>query len=457
MRIDYFHIGDKNTDIITIDHIYQYGIWAGSLKNLIDNFNNGAYYVKIYDSSSEKLIYSKGYDSYFREYQVTADAEQGKKRTYHESNLIPYPKNKIIYTIEKRNEKNELSLLFKQEINPDTIDIIRENILDHSVKIYNSHISGNSHNKIDLVVLGEGYTRSDENKFKMDLKKFTSIFFNYQPYKSNKSRFNLYGVLKFSEESGIDEPRAGIYKNTVLNTTFNSLGSERYILTEDNKAVRDIAGAVPYDAIYIMINHKRYGGGGIYNLYCTFPIDNQWTEYLIHHEFGHSFSGLADEYYTSDVAYTDFYSRKIEPVEPNITALLDPGNIKWKEYLTENIKIPTPWEKEQFDKMDYIWQKKRRELKAKINQLKKNESPEDEILKAESEYDKNSTENSKKVDQYLKASKYWNQVGAFEGAGYSPKGLYRPMLDCIMFSKGNKPFCKVCEAAVIRMIRYYTE
>ncbi len=123
------------------------------------------------------------------------------------------------------------------------------------------------------------------------------------------------------------------------------MGSERYILTEDNKAVRDLAAYVPYDAIYIMVNHSRYGGGGIYNFFCTFTSDNQFKDYLFLHEFGHSFSGLADEYYTSDVQYNDFYPLGLEPLEPNITALPDPANVKWKEFVSAGIKIPTPWNK----------------------------------------------------------------------------------------------------------------
>ena len=48
-------------------------------------------------------------------------------------------------------------------------------------------------------------------------------------------------------------------------------------------------------------------------------------------------------------------------------------------------------------------------------------------------------------------------MGAFEGAGYESKGLFRPMIDCLMFSKGNKPFCKACENAIIRMMKSYIE
>ena len=152
------------------------------------------------------------------------------------------------------------------------------------------------------------------------------------------------------------------------------MGSERYILTEDNKAVRDLAAHVPYDAIYIMVNHARYGGGGIYNFFCTFTTDNQFRDYLFLHEFGHSFSGLADEYYTSDVQYNDFYPVGLEPLEPNITALSDPQNIKWKEFETPGIEIPSNWEKAKYDSMDYKWQAERRELNKKIAELKRERS-----------------------------------------------------------------------------------
>ncbi len=269
--------------------------------------------------------------------------------------------------------------------------------------------------------------------------------------------FNIYGVFKASEESGVDEPTHGVFKNTALSCTFNSLGSERYLLTEDNKALRKIAAQVPYDAIFIMVNHNRYGGGGIYNLYCTFTSDNQWTDYLLLHEFGHSFAGLADEYYTSDVAYNDFYPRGVEPVEPNITALLDPGNVKWKNFLTPGIKIPTPWKKSEYDSLDMHWQAHRRTLNGKIAETKRNNNDPDSADNLQNEYNKLDSLHTLEMAKWLKSSKYLGKVGAFEGAGYASKGLYRPMLDCIMFSKGKKPYCKVCEAAIIRMIKYYSE
>ena len=349
LRIDYYHIGDAKTEVITIDKLHRYGIWAGSLNNLIDDFNNGSYYLKIYDSNSGKLIYSKGFDTFFGEYASSDNGINGIRKSYHETAIIPFPINKITFALEKRDDKNELKELFKTEIDPNSIYIIKDKISDENVEVIKPVYNGNPHNKVDIVILAEGYVKSEKEKFEKDLNRFVDYFFEQEPYKSQQSNFNIYGVFKPSEESGTDLPGADIFVNTVLNTTFWSLGSERYLMTEDNKTMRNLAAFVPYDAIYIQVNHSRYGGGGIYNQFCTYTTDNQFAKYLFTHEFGHSFSGLADEYYTSDVAYNDFFKPTIEPVEPNITALLDPQNVKWKKYLTKGIEIPTPWEKKEFD------------------------------------------------------------------------------------------------------------
>jgi hypothetical protein len=280
MRIDYFHTGDAKNELVTIDQIYQYGIWAGSRKNLIDRFNNGSYYAKIYDLESGKLIFSKGYDSYFREYKSTEKAMRGKKRTYHESILFPSPKSDFVISLQRRDLMNALYTFYSDTINPESTAILKHEFADPAVKVYKIKENGDSHNKVDVVILAEGYTVEEEEKFKSDADRLAKVFFDQEPYKTNASNFNFYAVFQPSADSGIDEPRAGIYNQTALSATFNSLGSERYVLTEDNKAMRDMAAHVPYDAIYIMVNHHRYGGGGIYNLFCTFTADNQYVEYL---------------------------------------------------------------------------------------------------------------------------------------------------------------------------------
>ncbi|HSP88466.1 MAG TPA: M64 family metallopeptidase [Ignavibacteriaceae bacterium] len=456
MRIDYHHMGNSEIEMISIDKIYRYGVWAGSIVNLVDNLNNGKYYLKIYDLESEKLIYSKGFDTYFGEYQTSEEAIDGIKKTYHESAIIPYPKNRIRFSIEKRDKKNILAEIFSAQINPEDQYIVKDKVKDSSIKLINYKNNGDPHSKIDIAVLGDGYTKNEGEKFKKDFNRLVKTLFEIEPYKSLNDKFNFYGVLKYSEESGADEPGANIYKNTSLGTTFYSLGSERYLLTEENKTLRNIAANVPYDALVIIVNHNRYGGGGIYNLFCTLTSDNQWFEYLFLHEFGHSFSGLADEYYTSDVAYSEFYKIDVEPVEPNLTALVNPKEFKWKEFV-KDVEIPTLWEKAQFDSMDMEWQSERREMNQKIAELKRNNVDSKEVENFQDEYNRKDKLHSEEIDDFLKNSKYSGKIGVFEGAGYLSKCLYRPMVDCLMFSKGKKPYCIICEKAVLRVISSYSE
>ncbi|MEA2004898.1 MAG: M64 family metallopeptidase [Acidobacteriota bacterium] len=456
MRIDYFHIGDAKVEEIVIDYIYQQGIWAGSIHNLIDTFGIGSYEVKVFDEDSSKLIFSKGFNSYFGEYKTTNDAINGIKRAYHESLLIPYPKSRIKVEIESRDRENALKPLFRRVVDPSNIDIVQEK-LQAGTTVYEIQNKADHHQKVDIAFIAEGYTQEEESKFRSDVERFTGVFFSHEPFESNREHFNVYGVFKASTESGCDEPRQKNYKKTILNSSFNALGLERYLLTEDNKSLRDIAAHVPYDTLVIMVNSKRYGGGGIYNFYSICTVDNDLTDHVFLHEFGHSFAGLADEYYASTVAYNEFYPKGVEPLEPNITALLNPKNVKWKELLHPGIAIPTPWQKKVYDRMNQEFQKKRAECRAKIIQLKKNGATQEEIEKVKQLLVQLEKKHKKDINDFFTNNPFKDKVGVFEGAGYSSEGLYRPMLDCIMFRTGVMSYCRVCERAVIRTIEHYTQ
>ncbi|HID39586.1 MAG TPA: peptidase M64, partial [Calditrichaeota bacterium] len=370
LRVDYYHTGDRNEEWITIDLLYRQPIWAGSKKHLIDHFNNGNYYLKVYNKSGDMLLYSKGFNSYFGEYKTTGPAIKGIKRTYAETALIPFPKDTILFTISLRDSLQQLEEIFRQEINPYSYSIIKEK-RSSGAEVIPQQVKGDSENKVDLVVVGDGYTKEELAKFKEDLAHFSETLFAYAPYASHRDKFNIYGIYFPSSESGCNEPTHGIYKKTPLNTTFNSLGSPRYLLTEDVHALYDLASAVPCDAVVIMVNHKRYGGGGIYNFFATFTSDNYWSQFVLVHEFGHSFAGLADEYYTSSTAYEQFYPPNVEPLEPNITALLDPAHLKWKHLVAADVPLPTPWNKEEYDQTSEDYQKKRAQVNRRIAQLER--------------------------------------------------------------------------------------
>jgi hypothetical protein len=455
LRVDYYHTGNAGEQSIALDQIWRQGSWAGSRTHTVDHLDIGRYYAKLFDSASGELIWSRGFDSYFGEWQTTGPAGEGVLRTYHESVLAPYPINPVDFVLEARDDAGKLQEIFRAAIDPDSWQV-RRDAAPAGIITVDGHVGGDPHGCVDVAIVGEGYTAAEADKFEADVKRFAQVMIGHEPYSSYRDNINVRGVLLPSRESGCDEPSRGVHRRTALGCTFDSLGSERYLLTEDNRAMRDIAQAVPYDVLYIMVNHERYGGGGIYNLFCTFTSDNQWSEYVFVHEFGHSFAGLADEYYTSNVAYTDFYSRDTEPGERNITALLDPANLKWGDLATDG-PLPTEWNKAEYDALDEAYQEKRGDMNEFIGQLMRQGAPEAEVEAAKAEGERLSLEHQQEVDAWFARNPARDIVGAFEGAGYSSQGLYRSQLDCIMFTKGLKPFCAACRRGIIEVIERYSE
>jgi len=447
LRIDYFHSGDAGTESFTLDKMTVYGIWAGNPQHLLDEFNNGKYYVKIYDVPTNRLIFSKGFNSYFGEYQTTRPALNGIPRTYSETVLLPLPKSIFLFVLEVRDKQNILHPRFIRKINPRDYHIADE-APAKGVRVLPVLKNGPAHSKVDVAFLAEGYRQQDFDLFKKDLKQRAELLFSVEPYRSNKKRFNIYGVFTSSQDSGADEPRKRIYRNTTLSTSFNALDLPRYLLTENNRRLRDVAAGVPYDALFIMVNSRRYGGGGIYNQYAVFTAHSPSAKLVFVHEFGHAFAGLADEYYTSAVAYDDFYPKGVEPTEPNITALLDSSKLKWPNEVNPGKAIPTNWNKSQYDRLSIkLQQIRRRQEKLRLN----GGNPDSlKILK-----DKMAALD-KKLKKFISRHPLKDKVGFFEGAGYASKGLYRSMLNCMMFSNREKRFCKVCQKAIKRMIDFYS-
>lgn len=453
LRIDYFHIGDANSEIVEIEKKYKYKGWAGSTTYLIDSLNHGGYYYKVVDKSSGKTIYSKYFNSFFMEYKSTNLGVKGVSKKYHETALIPFPKSAIEFSLEIRDEKGGLTEVFKTTFEPSSVE---KKVVDPDVQVFTSLENGVPNKKADILFVGEGYTIEESEKFQQDLERFTNTLFTTEPFKSNKDFFNVRGVFKPSVDSGVDEPLKEIDKNTSISATFNTFNSARYLLTEDNKSLRDIAGHAPYDAIAIMVNHDRYGGGGIYNFYCVFTTNNEQSDFLLLHEFGHSFIGLGDEYYSSSTGYTDFHSLENEPFEPNLTALKDPANVKWKHLLSEGIEVPTKWQKKKYDSLEIAIRNSQSHLQMHLAKLKKNGAKQIEIELAENEHNSKIQSYRDWVDHHMEDGELKGKVGVFEGAGYQGQGLYRPSVNCIMF-KYYTDFCPVCQDAIKRTINTYSK
>ena len=437
MRLDYFHTGNSTQEIFSVDRIVLEPLpWPGNPAKLLDDTNLGAYFFEVRDKADGRLLYSRGFSSIFGEW-VTTDEAKTVNRTFSESLRFPAPSAPVKIILKKRDEGNF------REVWSTTLDP-KDKFIDTSRPpppgtLLVIQKNGDPTTKVDLLILGDGYTAAERSKFEQDARRFTEILFAASPFREQRQKFNVWGLCPAAEESGVSRPSGGVHHRPPLGTTYDTFDTDRYILTTDNRSMRDVASFAPYEFIEILVNGKTYGGGGIFNLYATVAADGEWSSYVFVHEFGHHFAGLADEYYTSQVAYAPA-SRRIEPWEPNVTALLDPANLKWKDLVTRGTPIPTPWRKQDFENYGRAIQEQRRQIR--------------EHNRPESEMDALFREERKKEDELLAADKYSRNVGAFEGANYEAHGYYRPQENCIMVTRHDS-FCAVCRRAIERIIAMY--
>jgi len=439
MRFDYFHTGTATEELFSTDRTVSDGPWPGSKTILIDPLRLGLYLFEITDQESSMLLYSRGFASVFGEWQTTPEAELGYG-TFHESIRFPWPRKPVNVIMKKRDTANIFQVIWNTTIDPASRKVNPADIA-HMEKIDVIYDNGPAAEKLDIVILGDGYTASEMGKFEKDAKRMADVLMNHDPFLSRQKDINIRAVETPSQVSGVSKPHPGVFKRTALSAHYGSFDSERYVLSYDNRTIRDVASAVPYDFMVILVNERTYGGGGIYNLYTTVSVDNKFGEYIMVHEFGHHLGALADEYYTSSIAY-EVPEIKVEPWEPNITALFDKNKLKWKDLVEAGTPIPTQWNKEPFDKFGYRIQQERDSLReAKV--------PE-EIMEALF------MRQMKQEDEFFAAEQYKDKVGAFEGAGYLAKGLYRPQIDCIMYTRHMK-FCQVCRRGLEEVIDLYSK
>ena len=394
LRFDYmFARNSTNTQVFPLE-FRQEQYYGGSKTQLIEPFDYGNFKYEVFDKATNKLIYSRGFCTLFQEWQATEEAKE-ISRSFHEVATMPFPKKEITFVMSERKGDGKFAKIYETDINPDNYFILRESPISAN---YSKVVdSGDPAKCVDIVFLAEGYTRDEMPKFRNDVKKMTDILFKAQPYNDYKDKINIWAVESPSNESGTDIPGENIYKNTVMNSSFYTFDVDRYLTTLDLKSVNDYAGLVPHDNIIILVNTSKYGGGGVYNYYSITAVDNTYSNTVFVHELGHSFAGLADEYYTSEVPSEEYYKFDVEPWEPNITTLVD-FHSKWENLIDKSTPVPTPPE-----------------------------------------------------------PKYYNTLGLFEGAGYSATNIYRPTFNCTMKSNEAEGFCPVCTKAIIDMINFYCE
>jgi hypothetical protein len=391
VRLDLSRWVEGGAEKVKVDGFFQEGPWAGNPHRPVDHSRYGEHELRVRDQQGQ-LLYSRAFSSLFAEWRTTEEALAGKPRLFQESLRFPRPKQPVTLELVTRDRKGGETLVWSYSY-LGRLDGLTPKAPGVAVLDLHRGDADPTQN-LDILLVADGYDASQQAKLRADLRRFADALLAAPAFAAHRDQVSIRALAYATDGSGPAEPRKKLKGGSRVGATFNTFGSERYLTVGDDRALQHLAALAPQDTLVVLVNTARYGGAGIFRSWAVFPSDNDFDDYVFIHEFGHSFGGLGDEYYSSSVAYNEFYPKGFEPWEPNITALLDgPDSAKWDALLDEGVPVPTP------------------------------ERPE-----------------------------FSSSTGVFEGAGYSARGLYRPALDCIMFSKKVQGFCKVCGCALEWMI-----
>jgi hypothetical protein len=401
LRLDYIFSGDATHTEISLAKMGRLEGWWGRTVNMDNLLLRGNGQIILRDSATSQVLYCTSFSTLFSEWQCTPEALHTRK-AFENVYLVPMPQATAYVTVNILDKRDSITASMTHIVHPDDI-LIRPVASPYTLdKCRYVHKGGDSKEAIDIAIVGEGYTKEEMDIFYRDAKETADQILSYEPFKGKADKLNFIAVPVESKESGVSIPLKGEWKQTAFSSHFSTFYSDRYLTTLHLFDLHDALASVPYEHIIILANTDNYGGGGILNSYVLTAAHNRWAMPVVVHEFGHSFAGLADEYFYDDG--TDQYDLHTEPWEPNITTLVN-FDSKWKD-LVEKSGIVT------------------------------------------------------KADQRLPAyrtlveSDY--KVGIYEGGGYLSEGIYRPYPTCRMRDNTYPLFCPVCQRAISRMIDYQT-
>lgn len=395
LRVDYIFNGNASGQAICLDGLSALPTWAGRKHHLAELPLQGNGQIIMRNAASGKTIYTTSFSSLFQEWLETDEARNVTKG-FENTFLLPYPLQPVEIEITLLDPRCNVRASMKHIVHPNDVLIEQKgnsHITPHKYLLHND----SPEKCIDVAILAEGYTLQEMQTFYEDADIACKSIFDHEPFKSMKKRFNVVAVASPSTDSGVSVPRLNEWKHTAFGSHFSTFYSDRYLTTSRVKAIHDALAGIPYEHIIILANTEEYGGGGIYNSYTLTTAHHPMFRPVVVHEFGHSFGGLADEYFYDNYVMTDTYPLDIEPWEQNISTQVDFA-AKWKDMLSENTPVPTP---------------------AEVS------------------------------ENY--------PTGVYEGGGYSAKGIFRPAENCRMRTNEYPAFCPVCQRALRRIIEFYTE
>ncbi len=391
LRVNYVFSGDAKTQRLALDELCSLEGWAGRRAHLDSLAVRGNGTVTMQDAATGETIYCTFFSTLFQEWQTTEEATR-LTRSFENVFQLPMPRDSVRLTVRLYDFKGGVSSELVHVVNPK--DILIRPIVPAQLPPHRYVRRSNRADAIDVAIVAEGYRAEEAELFYKYAEETVEALLAHAPFGQYADCFNFLAVALPSAQSGVSIPGKGEWKHTALSSRFDTFYSARYLTTLRLRQLHDALAGLPYEHLILLANTDNYGGGGILNSYTLTTTGHTAFRPVVVHEFGHSFAGLADEYYYDD-QYEQYYHPGVEPWEQNITTLTDFA-AKWQDLLPAKTKIPT-------------------------------------------------APDAKKMER----------IGVYEGAGYQSKGVYRAYQDCRMKTNTAAAFCPVCQRAISRLIEYY--
>lgn len=389
LRIDYIFAGNQVQQQAYVHQLVFLDQWHGRKVNLSQTPIQGNGQIRVIDPISKQLIYIIPFSSLFQEW-LTLEESRTSVKSFENSFLIPFPKNKVVVEVVFFDKNNREYSILKHDVEPQDI-LIRSSFQKTAYQVIHA---AQIENPIKIAIISEGYQTNEMDLFLKYAYQTVESMWQHSIFAQYKDYFEISAVFAPSTDSGISQPSQKVWLDTAVGSHFDTFYSLRYLTTPHVFRLHQWLENIPYQHIIILANTSIYGGGGILNSYTLTTTKNPNFSPVVVHEFGHSFGGLADEYFYPNDVFQNQGSDKVEPWEKNITTLAQ-FYTKWKDFVDAATPIPTPIE--------------------------------------------------------------WNdrvEVGAFEGL--EGNGIYIPTWNCRMKRNDTQDFCSVCSHAIEEMILFYT-
>ena len=330
LRVNYTFSGNSKESHIYLDDLNVIDGWAGRRVNMKDLYLEGNGQITMTDEATGDTLYRNSFSTLFQEWQNTEEATK-VDRSFENVYLLPMPERKAVVEVKLTDNYNKVVATLRHTVDPE--DILIRKIGQNPPKWKYLHQGGSTEKCIDVVIVPEGYTADEMDLFYKDAGIAVNSLLSHEPFKTMQDRFNIIAVELASKDGTVSVPLKGLWTETALSSHFSTFYSDRYLTTLRLRQLHDNLAGVPYEHIIILANTDVYGGGGIFNSYTLTTAHHAQFAPVVVHEFGHSFGGLADEYFYDD-QYEQYYNSETEPWEPNITTKVD-FDSKWKDMMPD--------------------------------------------------------------------------------------------------------------------------